>query len=113
MSSEKKIPKEVEYKFEKADGYRVIHVNGVWGGVTPHGEIKIELFSESPTNPDLVIHEVTAEGQVGQEIERIPKLISNRLTIVREIHIGAIISPDTAESIANWLLNTVKQARGV
>ncbi|MCI0455210.1 MAG: hypothetical protein L0Y68_09485 [Candidatus Dadabacteria bacterium] len=113
MSSEKQIPKQVEYTFEKADGYRVIHVNGVWGGITPKGEIKIELFSESLKNPEFVIHEVSAEGQIGEEIKRIPEQELNRFTIVRELHVGAIMSPDTAEFIANWLLDKVKQAKGV
>ncbi len=110
MANEKPKLKEVVYKFQKANDYRIIYVNGVWGGMNFPNEIRMELINDIAANPDLVIHEATSEG-VGKEIKRIPEFDGHTLTVIREIQVLAIMSPAVAEYIGNWLLDIVKQTK--
>lgn len=110
MANEQQNFKEVVYKFEKANGHRVIYVNGVWGNVNYPNEIRMDLFSDLVANPEETTHEVEAQS-IGKEIKRSPALDTNTLTVIREIQVTAIMSPDVAEFIGNWLLTQVKQAK--
>jgi hypothetical protein len=112
MPAEKEYPKKVTYKLEPANGFQVIYVNGAWGGVTFLNNIRMELYSESIANPDLLIHEATNEGKVGNEIDRIPSMDPNQTVVLRQIHVAAIIQPDIAEAIGKWLIEQAKQAKG-
>lgn len=108
--NEKK-PKEVEFRFERIDGYKLIPVSGVWGGPTYRGEILMELFTECPQDVESAIHEVAQNGKLGSEIDRKPRPELERVIVQRKIQVAAILSPETAESIASWLLDKVKQLK--
>lgn len=100
------IPKKITFRFEKDDDYRIISVNGVWGGPTPRGDIMVDLFHEAQSLPEEVTHETTTDGQLGNEIERTPPG-----TLQRTVMVGLTLTVDQAESIGLWLQNTARQIR--
>ena len=95
----------VTYKYVKARDYRVIAVNGVYGGPLARGGIKMDFFVESTEIPSVERFEVK-DKRLGKSIERIP----SERTWIRELQIGVILQRDVAKSIGEWLLGKVKIA---
>ena len=108
MTKKPEQAKKVVFTFQKSEDYRVFPVNGVWGGVTPRGDLKLDFFVESHL-PDSVEHSVTPLG-LGPEVQRKP---GDRSTthLTRDVQLGLLISLEHAESIANFILGKVKEAR--
>ena len=93
-------PTLVSFHYIKSNLFRVIHVDGAVGNVTPSGLIFLGLFNDRAAIPRMMVHEITEAGQVGAEHqdERVSKK-----GIVREIETGAIMSVETATSLIEWL----------
>lgn len=96
---------EIEYVFSRSPDYRVVPSNGVWGGITPRGDLLIDFTVETGLNPKLVAHEVTEKG-LGPEIRREPPTTGK---VQREAQVGILISLVHAQSIAKWLLGKVEE----
>ncbi|MBZ5524128.1 MAG: hypothetical protein LAP21_17975 [Acidobacteriia bacterium] len=93
-------PPVVPFHYIKSNLFRVVHVDGALGNVTPSGLIFVGLYSERAAIPQTMVHEITETGQIGPEHqdERIAKP-----GIVREVDLGAIMSVETAVSLVTWL----------
>ena len=94
----------VVFQFEKNPEYRVIYANGAFGGATPRGDIKFDLFIEYAGSPEEVAHSMTPDG-LGPEVERSPE----DMPFVRESQIGVIMSPGQAKSFGHWLLSKISE----
>ena len=90
--------KSVKFHFEQDDDYRLLPVNGVWGGVSPRGDIQADFFYESYTIPDEVTQAVAPDGSLGEELER-----KQSALLQRTILVGMMLTADQAESIGRWL----------
>lgn len=97
----------IEFVFTKAPDYRVISANGIWGGVTPRGALKMDFTLDSQRTPDSVVHSVTPEGGLGPEIDRKP----TERAVSRELQVGILLSIEHAENVASWILDKVKEAK--
>ena len=96
----------VKFSFTRDDNYRLIPVNGVWGGATPRGDIKVDFFYESLATPNEVTHEVTPESRIGKELDRKPKQ-----NLQRTVLVGMMLTPEQAESIGRWLQEKALEVR--
>lgn len=96
----------IRFEFSKAPDYRVVAANGVWGGLTPRGELHLDFMLDSIGIPAAVVHSITAEGGLGPEITRQPPKV-----VSRELQFGVLLSLGHAESIANWILDKVREAK--
>lgn len=94
---------QVEVVFKRATDYRVIPATGAWGGVSPHGEVVVDLFVEASENPDQLVLEVE-EGKPPTEVKR------SETRIARESQIGVVMRPDIAYSVGQFLIEKAKQA---
>jgi hypothetical protein len=94
----------MEFKYTKSPEYRLKYVNGAFGGPSPKGEIKIDFFIDHNEAPDLLVHEITSSGQIGDEIERKP----DRQPITRELQVGIIMNLNDAKSIHEWLCRHIR-----
>jgi hypothetical protein len=92
----------VIFTYQKNPDYRIKYANGAFGGVTPKGEIKFDLFVEYLQNPEETVHSMTPDG-LGPEIDRTPE----KPPIVRESQVGIIMSIGEAKSLAAWLMQRV------
>jgi hypothetical protein len=91
----------IDYK--ESPDYRVVAANGAWGGLTPKGDIMMSLYIEHAKTPLTVTHSVDA-GKLGPEIDR----DTAGTAITRHLQVGVMMSPQTAETVANWLLGKVE-----
>lgn len=83
----------------KGNHFRVIHVDGAWGGVTPSlNNIQMVIFNHRTPIPQLLVHEVSDDGIVGKESKAV-----GRPGIVREMEAALVFDLKTAKSIRAWL----------
>jgi hypothetical protein len=90
----------LEFHFLKSNYFRVIHIDGAFGGASLDGGIQMVLFSERLPIPDLVVHQVSDAGLVGPEIRE------SRVTrngIVREAEVLAVMNLRSAKALRAWL----------
>lgn len=96
IDSENKI---VTYDYVKSSLFRVIHVDGVFGGVTPNGKnLFLTLWNERWPIPKSVAHSLSTNNEVGEEKNRV-----TRNAIVREVETQILMDIEIARSTHAWL----------
>jgi len=96
--------KRVKFDYIKGNYFRIIHVDGVHGGIGPRGSIFMSVWNERWPIPKQTSHEISDEGTVGKEIES-ERVV--RDAVVREVEIGLIIDIETAKQIRDWLTDKI------
>jgi len=99
--------KEITLHYLKTSNYRSFHVDGVFGGPTPKGNIYMEFFIERAVTPQKILHEVTEKGLLGKELSR-----EGKIGIIREVEAGAIMDIATAELLRDWLDSKIRSLKG-
>jgi hypothetical protein len=95
--------KKIKIVFKKGADYRLLPINGAWGGMTPRGDFILDFFVEHNTTPDSIIHEITPEGKLGGIIEKHPGDEQGVLFVTRELVGGILMSVEHAKSIADFI----------
>jgi hypothetical protein len=96
----------VRFHYIKSNYFRVVHMDGIFGGLSPTGDIFMSIFSQRPPIPVVTVQPVKENGELGDE------LISERTVkdgLVREIEVGIAVRPEIAESLIKWLQEKVEQ----
>ncbi|BCR20695.1 hypothetical protein [Borrelia miyamotoi] len=99
--------KEITYRFEKAEDYKLVPINNIYGSVTNTGEIFCDLVFESTEIPEEIVYTKTKEG-VLEEISKDLKGSKEKIILINSF-IGISITKDTAKNIAYWLLKKVDE----
>ncbi len=73
-------------------------MDGIYGGLTPRGEIYMDIFIEKNVSPEFVTHKIEETGELGGEID---KKVENG--ILREVECSMIMNIDMAKSLRKWL----------
>ena len=100
-------PKTVRFRFEQDPGYRLIPVNGVWGGPLPAGDVRIELFYERQATPEWIERSLDKDSRLGPILHRKPA--ANEY--VRTVLVGVMLTPEKAISIGEFLIEKGMMAR--
>lgn len=98
----------VKLIYNKPEDYSIVFANGLYGGVSPRGDIHCHFFVESRPLPIEQEFKLSEDGKIGEEIGQ----SVSPVTIIRDLKVGIIVEPDVAQSIAEWLLDKVKVAKG-
>lgn len=98
---------EIQFDFIKSNYFRVIHGDGAFGGITPHGNIHIGIFSERSPIPKSVVHAANPDGTIGPEIR---DRRASRKSIVREIEVDIVMNLTVAKNFHEWLADRIKLA---
>ncbi len=88
----------VKFNYIKSAFYRVVHVDGVIGGLTPRGLIHGSLFSEGPVIPRIVRHEVREDGSLSDG-----EVVEAREGISREMEVDIVFDETVAENCMTGL----------
>ena len=91
----------IKFDFIKSNFFRVIHVDGVFGGNSPRGLISMAVYNERWPIPKQIIKEFK-HGKSGKEIER-----ASRDAIVREVEAQLVMDVPTAKIICKWLQDKI------
>lgn len=108
MTDEIKKLTELEFFFEHDPNYRIIAANGIWGGLTPRGDIQLDFFVEKQNTPESIRHELKETGVLGDELGRFPSR-----KIIRRLQVGILLSAEQADSVANFIKDKVKELREI
>jgi len=92
---------EIRFDFIKSNNFRVIHVEGAYGGSSPHNLIHMMVYNERWPIPKQITKEFK-EGQTGREIDR-----ASRDAIVRDVEAQLVMDVTTAKRICKWLNDTI------
>jgi hypothetical protein len=91
---------EIEFVFERSAFYRVIHVDGAFGGVSPGPMlIRMALYNESLPIPEKITHRMNDVG-LGEEILEKREGASS---ISRQLEADLVMSLETAIGLRVWL----------
>ncbi len=91
-------PKTLDFQYIKSNNFRVVHGDGVFGGVTPSSYITMGFYSERGSIPQKVTHEINSEGGLGRELER-----TGKSGVAREIEVEVVVDLPTARGLVDWL----------
>ncbi len=98
------LPKEAKVTYTKSPDYKLVYVNGVYGGITGKGELRFDFFQEFHPYPEEEILEITDDGKLGApEPED-----SEQFELIREKQIGIVMSMGFAQSLLQWLKDKVE-----
>ena len=101
---------EIAFDYIKTPDFRCVWVDGVIGGITPRGLIHLATYIERPSIPRRQVFSIVSEdgvqGILGEEV--LSKQVS-RGSIVREMALDLVMTPEVAKSIAAWLLMVADQ----
>lgn len=101
-----KMPEKFDFNYIKSNYFRVVHSDGVIGNLTPKNDIFVGFFNERHSLPDKVSFEITPEGELGKEKER----VTTSEGIFREVEVGVVIDLEQAKTIVVWLSGMINQA---
>jgi hypothetical protein len=110
VAEDTKGPGKVNFDYIKGNLFRVIHVDGAIGSITPQAMIHAALYSERPAIPQRLVHWLNPDGSLG---ERIEEETATRGAVVRELEADLMMSVGVAESLANWLMTLVREHRSL
>ena len=98
-------PTEVQAKYIKSVASPVLHADGMFGGITPSGQIYIAIFAEHSQIPDAA----TLRRQPGEEVFKPVESDIQFPGTVRDIGVEVIMTLPVARAFRDWLNDRLKQ----
>jgi len=92
------LPASVKFHYIKGHLFRVVHVDGAIGGITPQREIFVSVFSERAALPTMIEFGISPDGELGDELKR-----EGKEGLVREMDIGMVLNEDAAQNLLELL----------
>lgn len=105
------LPPELQFDYVKSNFFRVVHADGVFGGITPNGLIHMDFWNQRFPIPKHVIHPLEPDGTLGPEIRE--KRLSRDTNVVREVEVGIVVDPRAASELIAWLQDKLDQLQGI
>ena len=100
---------QVVHRYEKSSDYKTCYVDGVYGGLTPQGNINCSVFIEKLETPVEVTSKINENGTVGKELSRIPAITKDEeIVIIREIQGSFTMNLETAKVVRDWIEDKIK-----
>ena len=103
------LPKTIEFHYIKSNAFRVVHVDGGYGGIAARGYITLALFNERRPIP-----RVTRIGLDESGKTVLPEqIIETRRDVVREVEVNLIMDERTAAEIRDWLTTRIAELQKI
>ncbi|MCK9391692.1 MAG: hypothetical protein M0Q01_09060 [Syntrophales bacterium] len=102
-------PDKITFKYVHPEDLRDLYANGIYGGVTPRGEIYIHFYSERHPIPKKATHKIDEHGVPKKDGD-----IEIGGDVVRLVQSSIILNEGTAVSLRDWLndrLNYLKKLK--
>lgn len=99
----------VEFHFIKSKDFRVIHVDGATGTVTPNRYIQMALFNERVPIPQKSV--LNLSSAIESKDKATEKISESKKGVIREVEIEAIMDLSTAEALHEWLGSQIKSLK--
>ena len=96
-------PTRITTTFTKSPLHRVVHGSGVWGGLTPQGELRLSFFNEMQTLPEAAIYDVTPSETGPYPVTEAKEERIGGQDLTREIEVDVVVGINVARSIHRWI----------
>jgi hypothetical protein len=93
-------------EYHKANLFRVVHADGVYGGTSPRLQLFIAFYNERFPIPQVLTYETSASG--APECEIIDARESKE-GLFREVEVGVVLDLNAAKGFAVWLNEQVAE----
>jgi hypothetical protein len=90
----------VRYHFIKSNFFRVVLAEGVYGGISPSGQIRMTFFNERSALPQQTEYGINSDGSLGNED---PEGRVSRDGFVRELEVDVVMNIEHARLVHQWL----------
>lgn len=100
---------QIEFHFIKANSFKVAYADGVFGGVSPKGALRMSFFNERLALPKSVTHKVVQEGDAVRVGEEIVAKRNSLNGVVREVEVDVVMNLESAKAFQLWLGNKIKE----
>lgn len=97
-------PKTVKFDYIKSNHFRTVHVDGVFGGVTPKGLVWATIWSQRGAIPTQSVYTVMPDGKLEEDSSR--RVV--RDAIIREAEVNLVMDISLARSFRDWLDEKIK-----
>ena len=101
--------KEIAFDYIKSNFFRVIHVDGAFGGLAPSGNIHMALYSERQAIPTRTVFPFEGD-KLGPENLKKREV---RESLVREVEVDVVLSIDQARALHKWLTGKIESLEGI
>jgi hypothetical protein len=100
--------REIKFKYIFSEEYNAKYATGVFGGVTPGGEIVANFFFERHALPISQTHAINPSGQLAELIKNEPDDLQK--IMVRVVENGVILNVNFAKTFNAWLTKQIEEA---
>ena len=90
---------EVDIKFTTSEDHKTTYANGVYGGTTSRGDLHMDFVTDHSERPRSQRFKVNKDGSLGRQVGE-----EGGDDIIRERQFSVFLKPDTAFSVATWML---------
>lgn len=102
-------PEKVEYHHIKSQDFRVLHIDGGAGGISPRGYCNISLYSERKVIPRVTVRDISEQGDVSPEHTTDTLVKEPNMGVVREVEVSLLFDEQTAIEIRDWLNRRIEE----
>jgi hypothetical protein len=93
----------LRFHYIKSNFFRVVHMDGALGGLTPRGYIHCAIYNERAAVPLVTEYKLVDDVLSGEEP------IEGKVGMVRELEVDLMMSRPVAEELRNWLTDRIKE----
>lgn len=86
--------------------YKPVHVDGVYGGITPRGLLNVSFFSERFPIPKSTEFRIDHENKT---VSKIKDSADSKNGIIREYEVGVYMNLETAKSLNKFLAAKIEE----
>ena len=88
----------VRFTRRESSQFRLMHVDGFYGGPAPSGMLYMQVFTLLPPIPTEIVQEVNPDGKVGRELSR-----RMEAAMEHRVEAGLLMSADVTRALRDWL----------
>lgn len=99
--------KKVTFRMFKDKDYKILHVDGAFGGITGGSLITCDLYAEKILTPEETTIEINEAGQIIRETNTPANPPVDRI-----VQIGLVMTPAAARALGEWLIRNATEVAG-
>jgi len=99
------MPRQVTFTLRRAEMFRTVYLDGVYGGVSPTGLVSMYGWVQRGSLPTHMTFAVGDDGQVGPEVHR-----ETDGSQERQVEVELMLLPGIARSVGEWLIARADEA---
>jgi hypothetical protein len=99
-------PSNIEIRYVRLPAFRSFHVDGVFGGFTPRGQLFMNFYVEHTPLPERMVYRWNNDGPPVEDREAREQVAGTE----RMVECGIILDVSTALTLRDWLTSALEQA---